>query len=324
MTVLTSPACKRRYELAEGPAWDPVGKQVVWVDIDAGQVLRGQLVDDLVEVATITSVDHTVGAAVPAADGGMLVVARDHLATIDADGTVRHSLSIIDGGPTRRFNDAACDPRGRLLVGTLSLDGSKGRECLLTVQGPEVRRLLTGLTISNGLGWSPDGARLYHVDSDPGILRAHDYNLATGSLGPSRVIVDVSDVDPPASRRGHLGAGVPDGLCVDAEGCLWVAYWGAGEVRRLSPVGELLEVRELPAPNTSSCAFVGPDLDRLLVTSARADLSDAERAQWPDSGAMFVLPVDVPGLPRGLWPGSTTTAPATINVRQQKQERSCN
>lgn len=295
------PGTSRRFELAECPGWDDRRAEACWVDIDAGSVVRGRLDDDRIEVLSETHVDRTVGAALPAEDGGTLVVASDHLATIDTDGVLRHGPALVAGFPARRFNDAACDPAGRLLVGTMSLDGSRGRESLLQVDGGRVTILLEGLTVSNGLAWSPDGATAYHIDSDPGLVRAFDYDVPSGRLGEPRPLLDAS--------RADSGRGVPDGLCVDVEGCLWIAFWGAGQIRRVSPDGEVIEVLDLPAPHTSSCAFVGPALDRLLVTSARADLTADELEATPASGALFVLDVGVPGLPRHRWAGSTGSVP---------------
>jgi len=115
----------------------------------------------------------------------------------------------------------------------------------------------------------------------------------------------LTTVDHESSR----GDGIPDGLCVDVEGCLWVAFWGAGQIRRLAPDGAVLQVIDVPAPHTSSVAFVGPELDRLLITTARADLDPGQLAASPSSGRVFVTRVQVPGLPCAAWAGSSTRSP---------------
>jgi sugar lactone lactonase YvrE len=145
------------------------------------------------------------------------------------------------------------------------------------------------LGLSNGVAWSPDGDVLYTVDTTAKTVWSRPYDTASGRWGEREAAFGVSD-------------GSPDGLCVDAEANLWVAVWGRGEVRRYSPRGDLLAVVRVPAPHTSSMAFVGSDRDRLLITTARDDLSPGDLAAYPDSGRLFLADVETTGLPTHRWP----------------------
>jgi sugar lactone lactonase YvrE len=152
--------------------------------------------------------------------------------------------------------------------------------------------LVTGLTLANGMGFSPDGSTLYLVDSVPGAIHAFDYDVVSGSVGSRRTVWTSQGL-------------IPDGLTVDADGNLWVAYFGGGEVQCLTPEGEVVGSVIVPAPNTTCPAFVGTSLDLLLVTTAREQLSDEQLLAWPDSGELFVADVGVAGLPAARWAGST-------------------
>ena len=133
------------------------------------------------------------------------------------------------------------------------------------------------LTLSNGLAWSPDGSVLYSVDTTPGIVYARPYNAVSGAWGERAVALRIAN------------GGSPDGLCIDAAGNLWIAIWGAGQVRCYTPGGELVAAVEVPAPHVTSVAFVGPELDTLLITSAREDDS-------PSAGHLFTT--RIPGVTR--------------------------
>ena len=287
-------ASERLHTLAEGPVWDDARQQLLWVDIPAGQVLEGRLIDEHVEVTGCHTLPHTVGAVVPAIDGGLLVAGQNSLLTITPGrDEVRHGPAVLPPDVNSRLNDGACDPAGRFLVGSLALDDRVGEEALyrLDLDG-SVEVVADGLTLSNGLGWSADGRTLYHVDSVPGVVWSIDYDIETGRLGTRQVFIDGS-------------RGTPDGLCLDVEGNLWIAFWGAGEVRCFSTQARPLATVRVPAPNTSSVAFVGAHRDRLLITTARKDLSPAQLQAYPDSGRLFLADVHTCGPATPVWGGST-------------------
>jgi sugar lactone lactonase YvrE len=290
-------ASAETHRLAEGPVWDPARERVLWVDIDAGHVLEGVLRGGRVQRTRLHAFGGTVGAVACAHDGRLLVAEQRTLTVLEPGGARTPAQRVIPAAKNSRLNDGACDPAGRFLVGSKPLDGREGDEALYRIEdGGAVRVLDEGLTLSNGLGWSADGARFYSVDSVPGVVWVRDYDAASGRSGARRVFLDR---DSP-----RLGAGVPDGLCLDAEDNLWIAFWGAGQVRCFSPRAEHLATVHVPAPHTSSVAFVGPDLDTLLITTASAELSPQALAAHPDSGRLFTARVGARGLPTAPWAGA--------------------
>jgi sugar lactone lactonase YvrE len=279
--------------LGEGPVWDAAGGRLLWVDIAAGTVFEGTLDGDTLVVSDARSVDETVGAVLPARDGGRVVPGARAVHVIDPTGVVVGDIPLIHPRARSRLNDAICDTAGRLLVGSLSLDGRTEAESLFGVDPDgSVTTLLTGLTLANGMGFAPDDSVLYLVDSIPGVVHGCEYDISTGRVGRRRIVW----------QEGGL---VPDGLTVDAEGMLWVAFFGAGMVLRLTPRGEVLGRVDVPAPNTTCPSFVGPDLDRLIITTAREQLSADQLFTWPDSGGVFVVEPGTHGLPVAAWGGST-------------------
>jgi sugar lactone lactonase YvrE len=161
--------------------------------------------------------------------------------------------------------------------------------------------VLTGLTISNGIGWSPDASTMYLNDSGTGRVDAFHFRGATGTISERRTLVHI---DQPGVA--------PDGLTVDEDGAIWVALWGGGAVNRYAPDGSLLATVPIPVERPTSCAFGGPDRATLFVTTARADLDEAALARQPDAGRVFSIDgLGVRGLPCQQYRGqnSTTVTP---------------
>jgi sugar lactone lactonase YvrE len=267
-------AVPARAELGERPFWDAAAGCLVWVDILAGQLHRYRPgVGDEV----FHSAGAAVGAAAARAGGGYVLAAADGFRLVGADGQA-------EGSPLRppgmvadaRFNDGACDPAGRFWAGTVTAGRRPGAGVLYRLEpGGRITAALDRVTESNGLGWSLDGGTFYFIDSgEPRPrIRAFPFDLASGRLGSPRDLVQ-----PPA------GSGIPDGLVVDAEGCLWVAFWGGSAVRRYSPTGELLAELPVPVSQPSCPAFGGPDLADLYVTTAWENMTEAQRAAEPLAG----------------------------------------
>jgi len=282
-------ASDRPYGLAEGPLWDEERERVLWVDISAGLVHRGSLQGDMIAPGDQLSFKDTVGAVVCSADGQLLVAGQRDLYRVERDSRREVLASLVPAGKNSRLNDGACDLAGRFLVGSLPLDGRERDECLYQIDGGgRVAIVDHDLTLSNGLAWSPDGSVLYSVDTTPGIIWARPYDTATGNWGARGAVVRLSNESP-------------DGLCVDTDGNLWVAIWGAGEVRCYTPVGERLATVTVPAPHTSSVAFVGSARATLLITTARAKLSHAQLETFPLSGHLFIAHVGANGVPTTPW-----------------------
>ena len=181
-----------------------------------------------------------------------------------------------------RMNDGACDSRGRLWAGTMSLSGDT-RSAALYRLDPDLRvtRVLPGIFVSNGIGWAPDDSLLYHVDSPRQRIDVYEFDSERGALGGRRAVI------PVAAELGR-----PDGLAVDAEGGVWIALWGGGAVQRFTPGGTLNERIELPVANVTSCCFGGTDLATLFVTTAARGA-----AHEPLAGALFACRPGVRGLP---------------------------
>ncbi len=287
-----APATEQRYGLAEGPVWDGDRNRVLWVDINAGAVHAGTLSGQAVHDDSVLRLPGTTGAVVTSRHGRLLVAGTRRLYTVSAEGAVDDWVEIIPEDTNSRLNDGGCDPAGRFLVGSLALDGRVHEEVLVRVdEHGSVVVIDDDLGLSNGLGFTPAGDRLYSTDTVAGIVWIRDYDACTGGIGPRREFLRVR-------------SGKPDGLCIDREGNLWIAIWGAGEVRCYSPSAEQLAVVEVAAPNTSSAAFVGPALETLLITTASEQLSDAQLAEYPDSGRLFLADVGVTGLPVTPWGGA--------------------
>jgi sugar lactone lactonase YvrE len=269
-------------ELGEGALWDWRGDLLVSVDIAAGRVL----VSDPRDGSTRSfDVGQPVGAAMLRGEHDLLLAVRDGFATLDLEtGAVEPLVAVEADMPGNRMNDGACDASGRCFAGTMATDDAPGAGTLYRLDGDlSVHVVLRGVTISNGLGWSPSGSVMYYIDSKAGGIDAHDFEADSGALSGRRRLVDT---DP--------AWGLPDGLAVDAEGGIWVAFWGGSALRRFSAEGELTETLELPAARPTRPAFGGAELDQLYVTSAKLDPGQAEDGDL--GGAIFVLEPGVRGV----------------------------
>lgn len=224
-------------------------------------------------------------------DGGLLAATRDGFVLLDEAGEVvgQHE---VDPDPTRRFNDGACTPVGTVLGGTMAYDAEPDAGTVWSFDGHEAHPVLDGVTISNGMAWSSDGHTLYYVDSGWNSVDAFDYHPHPDRLTARRTLVQVPERE-----------GTPDGLAIDAQGCLWVALNGGAQVHRYAPDGALLDRIVVPALQVTSVAFVGPDLQQLAITSATEGIDAATLDAWPRSGALFVTDVAVPGVQPHVFAG---------------------
>jgi sugar lactone lactonase YvrE len=281
-------------ELTEGPRWDAALQELLWVDILRGQFHRATLTPDGSpdEVQTFT-LDRHVAAVAPAAGGGYVVAAGQGFTFVGPDGATHELAQPEAGNAHLRMNDGACDEAGRFWAGTMAYDETPEAGCLFRLElDGTCTTMLTDLTISNGIGWSPDGGTMYLNDSGVGCLEAFSYDGPSGDIGNRRTLVRLEP--PPA----------PDGLTVDEEGGVWVAVWGGGCVRRYSPAGKLLTEVRLPVERPTSCAFGGRHMTTLFVTSARDGLEDASLKRQPYAGYVFAVEgLGVRGLPSNPYRG---------------------
>jgi sugar lactone lactonase YvrE len=267
--------------LSEGPRWDAERAELIWVDILAG-LMHTATVDDegrLEPVRTVTVGRH-VGAAAPAQAGGYVLAAAGGFCHVDDDGELTELARPEGHRGDVRMNDGICDPQGRFWGGTMAYAETPGAGRLYRLElDGRCTLVLDGLTISNGMGWSPDGATMYLADSGTGEVDAFDFDSDSGALDRRRTLVHV----------GTSGA-APDGLTVDDDGDVWVALWNGGLVARYTPDGALRQTVRVPVDRPTSCAFGGRDRTTLFVTTSRDGLDEAAVARQPEAG--HVLRID--------------------------------
>ncbi len=273
--------------LGEGVRWDANRGELLRVDILAGRVHRDRIGDDgaLVPVR-IYSLPGTVGAITPIeGDDGWLLAAGRGFVHLRPDGSTRTLAEVAP--PETRMNDGACDAQGRFWAGTLADDHhAEGGALYRLDRYGQTELMLTGLTISNGLGWSPDGGTMYLVDSGPRVVNAFTFDPDSGTISGGRVLITVAE---------EIGA--PDGMTVDAAGDLWVAIYGGGRIHRYSPDGELRHVLSVPAEQSTCCGFAGRGLNRLYVTTATENWSEEQRQAETAAGLVYRFETDATGLP---------------------------
>lgn len=271
--------------VGEGPVWLPGEGVLLWLDIKGQRLFRH---DPSTGAARSWSLPDRVGAVIPRAQGGYVLLAKTGVFTADAPFEKLTQACHPDGDlPDNRFNDAKCDPSGRLWAGSMDDNETlaSGRLYRFDSLASPVR-VRSDVNLSNGLGWSPDGRLMYFVETLRRVIWVHDYDLASGEARNARVFVTVPDAD-----------GYADGMCVDSDGCIWLAHWGGARVTRLTPQGKVDRVVSLPVPQVASCAFGGAALDTLYVTTAAAGMDARALGEAPLSGSLFAFKPGVKGLP---------------------------
>jgi len=274
-------------QLGEGVRWDDRRSEVLRVDIVAGRVYRDRVeYDGALTSVGVYELPWPVGMIAPIeGDDGWLLGAGRGFVYLAPDGTHRTIAEVSP--PATRMNDGAADPQGRFWGGTLADDHHAGGGALYRLdQTGHTEQVLGDLTIPNGVGWSPDGHVMYMVDSGPRVIHAFSFDADRGTISGDRVVVTVPEE-----------VGAPDGMTVDAAGDLWVAIYGGGQVRRYSPEGVLRETHTVPARQSTCCAFAGPGLHRLYVTTATENWTDEQRKAEPAAGLVYRLDTDATGRP---------------------------
>ncbi|MFJ6698216.1 SMP-30/gluconolactonase/LRE family protein [Streptomyces sp. NPDC091272] len=276
-------AVAERAALGEGPTWDPAAGRLIWVDILGSRVHTYAPGSGR---RTVMATEQHVGAAKPGRDGALIVNLRDGVGRYAPDGSFRWLHH--DPVPGRRGNDAAVAPDGSLWAGTMRYDEAPGGGHLVRIDPGTgaATVLLDAVSVSNGIGWRPDGRRAYYADSP---TRRVDVLDISGGLPVART--PFVEIEP--------GAGFPDGLTVDADGCVWVALWDGGQIRRYTPTGHLDRTVRLPVPRPTACAFGGPGLRDLYITTARTGLARPH----PQAGSLLVVPDAGQGLPAPAFGG---------------------
>jgi len=278
--------------LGEGAIWDSKKRLLYWVDIEGREV---HIYDPTSGADRSIHVGERVGTVVPRVSGGLMLAVESGFAHLDPD--TEELVVLCDPAgrdPELRFNDGKCDPAGRFWAGTITDRDNPGRAALFCLF-PDLtsKQMLTGVTNSNGIAWSLDARTMYYSDTPTATVSAFDYDLDTGGITNRRPAVVVP------GEMGH-----PDGMTIDAEGMLWVALWGGRCVSRWDPTtGRLLGTISVPASHVSSCAFGGPDLRDLYITTARAGLSDVALRAEPHAGGLFRARPGIRGVPAFAFAG---------------------
>jgi sugar lactone lactonase YvrE len=278
-------------DVGEAPHWDERTKTLLFVDLTAGAVFR---YDQFGVQLGSFPVGQEVGAAVPRSSGGLVLAVRDGIAVASDTGEGFELTAPVERDiPGNRMNDAKCDPAGRLFAGTTAFDFSPHSAALYCVEPDwSFGQVVRDVTQSNGIAWSPDGSRMYFIDSATAGIDVFDFDIGTGSAGHRRRLVTI-----------ERALGVPDGMTTDNRGNLWVACFGGSAVRCFSPAGVPLDEVVFPVTQVTSCAFGGSDLADLYVTSAAYRLSAGQLTREPHAGATFVCRPGAVGMPASSFAG---------------------
>jgi L-arabinonolactonase len=275
-----------RNQLGEGVQWHQEHRRVYWTDIHGDTLwscdAAGREVSHMALEAGLTAFAFT-------ASGRILAAFKDGICWLDPE-TGRREMKwpYQPDLPGTRMNDGALDRQGRLVVGGINEAGPEANTLVWSVTRDGAREIISGVKCANSTAFSPDGRTMYFADSPSRKIRRYAYDPETGTPSGRETFATLAD-----------NQGVPDGSAVDAEGALWNARYGGGAVQRYMPDGSLGMKVAVPAPAVTCCAFGGPDLDLLFITTARAELSDREVALYPNSGGLFVAQVPA----RGIAPG---------------------
>ena len=289
---LNAPTCIADVKavLGEGPVWVEREGALYWVDIKGYKVFRYTVEGGALKT---WKTPYRICSLAPRAAGGFVAGTEHGFFRIDLEED--RFMPIVDPEPdrmTNRFNDGKLDRSGRFWAGTMDNDEKEASGALYRLDpGNKWARVDDGYRVTNGPAFSPDGRLMYHNDSARQLTYVFDLDEAGGAR----------------NRRTFLqfgqGDGYPDGMTVDAEGCLWIAFWDGWCVRRFSPEGERLAELKVPAQRPTSCAFGGAGLDQLFVTSASIGLSDDELKSQPQAGGLFLVQPGVAGLADVPFPG---------------------
>ena len=279
-------------QLGEGPCWDAARGVLFWIDIPGQELHRFDPATGS-DVALPLAVQ--TGCIVPTAGGGYIAGTARGFERLDPDTAELTLLCDPEPDTGNRFNDGKASPDGAICAGTISSSRLPDASFYRMDPGGNVAKLFDGITNSNGLVWDLTTNTFYYIDTPTGRIDAFDYDPVTGALSNRRVAFAITE---------ELG-GYPDGMTIDAEGKLWVAHFGSWKISRWDPAtASVIGIIDLPVQNITCCAFGGPDLDTLYITTASLSLSETERAQQPLAGSLFTVRPGVTGSPPDTYDGT--------------------
>jgi sugar lactone lactonase YvrE len=270
--------------LGESPLWHAERKCCFWVDIENGVLYEYNWVQ---RTTRDWKFNYRLTLVLQGKNDELILALDAKIARFDLETEKVEWLADVETGSEIRCNDGACDTQGRLWVGTMHLEHKHEEGALYCIENNlKVYKKLNNTTISNGIVWSLDNRRLYFIDSPTQVVQSFIFEEKTGEIIFEKNVISIPDK-----------MGSPDGMAIDEEGMLWIAHWGGFGVYRWNPfTGELMDEIEVPVPQVSSCAFVGDNLDYLMITTARENMKEEELERYPESGNVFYVKVGVRGV----------------------------
>lgn len=269
--------------LGEGAIWSSLRNLFFYVDIEGKKV---GFVDPVSGMTKQRQMKEKVGTVVPTENGRLILGLENSISIFDFDcDELQEFIELESEIPTNRSNDGKCDAAGRLWIGTMNQEASGAVGALYRFDGEEAKKMIPNRKVSNGICWSSDNKTMYYIDSFDYNIKAYDFDLETGDISNERIVVEMKNQNF-----------TPDGMTIDTEGMLWVAMWGEGTVNRYNPLsGELVGKVDVNAPHVTSCAFGGPNMTQMLITTASSGLSEEQLKQFPESGTLFLVDVGIEG-----------------------------
>lgn len=269
--------------VGEGPIWDYKYNRLLWIDTQGSLFIYTPKDGNNREI----KFDKVIGTVVPYTKDKVVVALKDGIYKLDLVTEELEKIADPEGGiPNNKYNDGKCDNKGRLWIGTMDNDCAPKKANFFVLDGKEGRKVISEVTISNGVAWSTDGKKMYYQDTPTRKISQFDFDEEKGEISNRKEIISFGE-----------GMGDPDGNTIDEEGMLWVANWGAACVTRWNPTtGELLQKIDVPALNVSALAFGGENLDELYITTASYYMPEGEAEKYPEAGKMFVVKPGVKGI----------------------------
>lgn len=265
--------------LGEGTTWDAKTQTLYWVDILQKKVYANT--DLLIEL------DDLIGCLAPCKNGNLILGKRASFVEFEIGSAQQKNIYSLNETAINRMNDGKCDPAGRLIAGTMAMNETDPTGNLYSFDGNQAEVLIRGVTISNGMAWSPNHQTFYYIDTPTRQVQAFDYDIQTGKIANPRVAIQIPE-----------SFGWPDGMTSDTQGNVWIAMWGGAQITKWNPnTGEFLEKISVPALNSSCCVFGGKNMNELFITSARHNMSEEEINKYPLSGGLFKVVTNIEGMP---------------------------
>lgn len=270
--------------LGEGPVWNPARNSFFWLDIEGKVLYQHHLKTKSV---TQVKLPHRTGMIVFDHNDRLIAGMQGGLAIVDTEsGAWDWLVHLEKETPDNRCNDGKCDVSGRLWVGTMNVECKEGAGAFYSVDpNLRVEKRLSNLTIPNGIAWANDNKTMYHIETSSNTVNSYMFDVGSGNIRLEKIAIKVADE-----------FGMPDGMAIDTNGMLWIAHYNGFGVYQWNPHnGELLQKIELPVPRVTCCAFGGPDLDQLLITTAREGMTKEEVEKYPLSGSVFIATPGITG-----------------------------